>query len=260
MLTLLLVDDEELVKRGIKAFVDFKQLGIDRVFEASNGLEALALFKEHDIHLVLMDINMPKLNGLEAAMAMKTLQPKVKIAILTGYDYFDYAVSALKIGVEDYILKPVAQKDVTEVLSRMIKGYSKSLQTQEMDRIVETLVNRSATDSERGYKALLKEKVDSQMSNPAFSLTLLAEQMGFSAGYLSGLFKDHFGIPFQDYMLSTRLEKAKLLLLSTDMKNYEVAEAVGFEDVNYFGTRFKKQFGLSPKQYQQKVRSSDENV
>lgn len=257
MLTLLLVDDEDLVKRGIKAFVDFEKLGIDQVLEASNGLEALALFREQEVHLVIMDINMPKLSGLEAAKAMKELRPEVKIAILTGYDYFDYAVTALKIGVEDYILKPVAKGDVTEVLSRMIRDYSKTRQNKELDRIVGSLVKGSNLEPDKGYRDLLKEKVDNQMHDPEFSLTLLASQIGFSAGYLSGLFKEQFGIPFQDYVLNRRLEKAKLLLISTDMKNYEVAQAVGFEDVNYFGTRFKKQYGLSPQQYKQKVRMTD---
>lgn len=260
MVTLLLVDDEDLVKRGIKAFVDFDKLGIDQVLEASNGLEALALFEVHPIQLVLMDINMPKLNGLEVAKRMKSHSPQVKIAMLTGYDYFDYAVSALKLGALDYILKPVSKQDVTEVLSRMVQAYRADLEQNALSKVVDSLTQKRGIVSDKGYKALIQEKVDLYISDPQFSLTFLAKELGFSTGYLSGLFKEHFGIPFQDFMLITRLEKAKLLLLTTEMKNYQVAEAVGFEDVNYFGTRFKKQFGVSPKQYQQKVRSEDERV
>lgn len=260
MVTLLLVDDEDLVKKGIKTFVDFEKLGIGRLLEASNGLEALALFEADSIQLVLMDINIPKLNGLEVAKRMKAQSPQVKIAMLTGYDYFDYAVSALKIGAMDYILKPVSKQDVTEVLARMVQAYAADLEQEALAKVVDNLAKNRSGEADKGYKALIQEQVDRHIDDPQFSLSALAKALGFSTGYLSGLFKEHFGIPFQDYMLMMRLEKAKLLLLSTDMKNYQIAEAVGFEDVNYFGTRFKKQFGMSPKQYQQKVRSEDEMV
>ncbi len=257
MVTLLLVDDEDLVRRGIKAFVDFEKLRIDQVLEASNGLQALVMFENNDIQLVLMDINMPKMNGIEVAKEMKALKPQVKIAMLTGYDYFDYAVSALKAGVDDYILKPVSKGDVSDVLSRLIQSLQKDLMKSAANTVVEGLLKASGSERERTYQVELRDKVDAQLAKPTFSLSVLADQMGFSAGYLSTLFKELFGLPFQEYVLSQRLEKAKLLLLSTNMKNYEVAEMVGFEDVNYFGTRFKKKYGVSPKQYQQKVRHAD---
>lgn len=107
---LLIVDDEVLVRRGIKSLVDFESLNIRAVEEAANGLEALEIFKTFDPHIVLADINMPKMDGLNFSKAAKALNPKVKIALITGYDYFDYALQALKIGVDDYILKPVSKK------------------------------------------------------------------------------------------------------------------------------------------------------
>jgi two-component system response regulator YesN len=89
------------------------------------------------------------------------------------------------------------------------------------------------------------------MTSPDFSLGVLADEMGLSTGYLSGLFKKLFGAPFQDYLIAQRMERGKLLLLTTHLKNYEIAEKIGFEDPNYFSTRFKKEFGQTPSQYKQ---------
>ena len=86
------------------------------------------------------------------------------------------------------------------------------------------------------------------------SLSKMAGDIGFNSNYLSGVFKQIYGIPFQDYVNRKRMERAKLLLLTTSMKNYEIAEAIGLEDVNYFITKFKKLWGITPKQYRQGIR------
>lgn len=257
MYKLLIVDDEPLVRRGITSLVDFPALNIGEVYEAANGQEALTIFREHSPELVLADINMPRMNGLELAEVIRGMNPDTRIAIITGYDYFDYAIKALKIGVEDYILKPVSRKDVTQVLRKLIEGLEARRSHQEVSRVV-TGILQNAGKEEVQVKNAIQRIVDRELSNSGFSLPGLAAEMGFSPGHLSGLFKKLFGEPFQDYVLGRRMDQGKLLLLTTDMKNYEVAQAVGFEDVNYFGTRFKKRFGLSPKQYQARARGSHE--
>ena len=77
----------------------------------------------------------------------------------------------------------------------------------------------------------------------------MAFQLGFSPSYLSVLIKKELGLPFQDYLIQERMKKAKLLLLTTDLKIYEIAEQVGFDDMNYFSQRFKQVVGLTPRQF-----------
>jgi two-component system response regulator YesN len=268
MYNLLIVDDEPLVRRGIKTLVDFDSLGISEVYEAENGEQALELFHANTIHIILADINMPKMNGLDFAKAIKTEDANVCIALITGYDYFDYAVSALKAGVDDYILKPVSKKDIYEVLVKLVDkckdiGREQKLQTLTLN---DNSVNSSVSDQtsedqllsdkpefDDTYKAQLKQLLDENIGNPELSLGFLAEKVGLSSGYLSGIFKKLFGLSFQEYVLKKRLDKAKILLLTTNMKNYEVAESVGFEDASYFSSRFKKMFGISPKQYKHSI-------
>lgn len=259
MYKLMIVDDESLVRRGITSLVDFHALNIGEVYEASNGREALEIFEQHGADLILADINMPRMNGLEFAEAVKALKPDVRIAIITGYDYFDYAVKALKIGVEDYILKPISRSDVTEVLTKLVTRLESDRKKQEITRVLGEMLQDTGSEVDFAYREQIQAIIDRELSNSTFSLSALASQTGFSPGYLSGLFKKIFGQTFQDYVLNHRLERAKLLLLTTGMKNYEVAQAVGFDDVNYFGTRFRKRYGLSPRQYQAKVRGSHES-
>lgn len=255
MYKLLIVDDEPLIRKGILTLVDFEKLGITDAYEASNGTEGLRLFIQHAPQLILLDINLPVMNGLELAQAIKALDRQAKIAMITGYDYVDYAISALKIGVDDYILKPVSKQDVTDVIAKLIQKYESEQTNREVQNVVSALINEP-NDSTRHR---LQTMIDQSLSSPELSLTSVAHSLGYAPNYLSSLFKNLFGVPFQEYVLSHRLEKAKLLLLTTSLKNYEIAERVGFEDVNYFNTRFKLKYGVSPKQYVIQVRQPNEN-
>ena len=268
MYTLMIVDDEPLIRKGILTLVDFDKLGITDTYEASNGLEGLSLFIQHAPQLVLLDINLPQMNGLELAQAIKTQDHHAKIAMITGYDYVDYAITALKIGVDDYILKPVSKQDVTNVLAKLIKEYESDRTNREVQTVVSALMQKSAvhmtastqnsTDVNESLYQRLQALIDQSISSPELSLTSVAQSLGYSSNYLSSLFRHLFGVPFQEYVLSYRLEKAKLLLLTTTLKNYEIAERVGFDDVNYFNTRFKLKYGVSPKQYVTQVRQPNE--
>ncbi|WP_039043070.1 response regulator [Sporosarcina sp. ZBG7A] len=255
MYTLLVVDDEPILIRGIRSFVDFDALSINEVLEAANGEEALELFKTHKPDLVLADINMPKMNGLDFASAAKALKPDVKIAMITGYDYFDYAVAALKTGVDDYVLKPVSKNDIQELLQKLIGKVQEAHRQQEVTKLVDGLIQLTDSEEETtGYKYQIQQEINTNIDNIEFSLATLASKLALSTSYVSTLFKQLFGTTFQQYMIAVRLDRAKLLLLSTDMKMYEIAASVGFDDPNYFSAAFKKRFSLSPNQFKEKSR------
>ncbi|MGX8795049.1 response regulator transcription factor [Fusibacter sp. JL298sf-3] len=259
MYTVLIVDDEPLVRRGIKTLVDFEALKIDRVLEAADGVQALALFEKEAPDIVLADINMPKMDGLRFSERIKSKSPQVKIALITGYDYFDYALTAIKIGIDDYVLKPVTKEDVAAILQKLV---NKIEEEERQEAVEETLAAyvQSHGNREDAVRQRIQALMDSGLSDPDFSLKALGEALGYSSGYLSGLFKKHFGKTFQDYLLAERMERAKLLLLTTAKKHYEIAEAVGIRDVNYFSTRFKKYTGTTPRQYRERVKEKSETT
>lgn len=254
MYKLLVVDDEPIIIKGIRSFVDFDALSISEVYEAFNGEMALESFQTHLPDLVLADINMPKMNGMDFAIAAKSIKPDVKIALVTGYDYFDYAVTALKNGIDDYVLKPVSRKDIQDTLKKLIEKLKNDQSSSEISRLVKDIISNSNTSEDTGYKSKIQHEIDKNISNAEFSLAYLAKQMSLSTSYLSTLFKTLYGTTFQDHMLRTRLDRAKILLLSTEMKVYEIAQAVGFDDPNYFSATFKRKFNSSPNQFKEKAK------
>lgn len=120
MRKLIIADDEKWVRTTIKTIIPFEELNLTLCREASNGVEALELCRLHKPDILLTDIMMPGLNGLELISEVKTLLPSLRIAIISGYSDFEYAKTAMKYGITDYILKPVDEKELTQVLKRIM--------------------------------------------------------------------------------------------------------------------------------------------
>ena len=253
MYKLLVADDEPIIRRGICTLVDFEAFSIAAAFEAADGVEALEILRREKIDILLADVNMPGMDGLTLAKAAKEINPDTKVVIITGYNYFDYALTAIKAGVDDFVLKPISRNDVTELLAKLVSSLRKEQQQKDAISAIGELKILSGTGGEVALKSSLIKVIDDNCSDPAFSLNTLARHVNLSAGYLSTVFKRLFGIPFQDYLVSVRLERAKILLLTTDLKNYEIAERVGIEDANYFSTSFKKRYGAPPSRYKETV-------
>ena len=255
---LLIVDDEPIVRRGIKTLIDFQSMGIDEVLEAANGEIALAVFEAEKPEMVLLDINMPKIDGLTLAKKIKEMVPLTQIAMITGYDYFDYAREAIKIGVQDYILKPVSKDDIRQVVADLKENVLKLSVNQEFSSVVEQLTNQGSgdagTEEKSGYREQILNYLSEHINDESLSLTSMADALSLSSGYLGDLFKQLFQVNFKDYVLDQRLGQAKLMLLGTQLKNYEIAQQIGFTDANYFSTAFKKRYGVSPGAYRQKVK------
>lgn len=255
---LLIVDDEPIIRNGIRKLVDFDSLGIDEVFEAPDGEKAFTLFQKHLPEIILADINMPRMNGLEFSSRIKELRKSTKIALITGYDYFDYAQKALKIGVEDYVLKPVSKEDIHQLLVKLVREVKEESSQSEVVSMIKSYQATYGASDDQGYRRAIVEAMQEGVSDPEFTLSVLADGLGLSVGYISGLFRKYFQVTFKEYLLDKRMEKAKILLLSTEMKNYEVSEAVGIADANYFSTVFKKATGMTPGKFREKVRRSNE--
>ncbi len=254
MYSMLIVDDEPLIRQGIRKLIDLKALSIDEVYEASDGKEALEIFLEKEPDIILADINMPKVDGLQLAKEIKSKNKNKRVAIITGYEYFDYALTALKVGVDDFVLKPVSKNDVQELLKKMVEDIRDNEANLNALKSLENLQGMSEGDvDDMGYKKVLQEAMKNNMQNADFSLMHLAEIVNLSAGHLSTVFKKIFGIPFHEYLVTMRLERAKIMLLTTKYKVYEIAEMTGFDDPNYFSTSFKKKYGISPNIFRNSV-------
>ena len=126
----------------------------------------------------------------------------------------------------------------------MAENLQKNKKAHELERTVEKLQGTFSHQGSKSIKDQLMDVIRENLENQDFSLQQLAFDMGYNISYLSSIFKQYFGMSFRDYLLEQRLEKARLLILTTQMKNYEVAEAVGIKDA-YFSTCFKRKYHVT---------------
>lgn len=119
MIKLLIAEDEYFVRRGIVSSIDWESMGIEVCGEAENGAEALEMAKKSKPHIILTDIRMPVMDGLEFISNLKLSQPNVKVIIFSGYSDFSYAMRAIRLGVNEYLLKPINMDELIRVITEL---------------------------------------------------------------------------------------------------------------------------------------------
>ena len=161
MYSILIVEDEPVIRKGIASLVDFESLGISSVLEAENGEQAIAMIQELAPDILLTDINMPKMDGITLAQLARAEFPQLRIIFLTGYDYVDYLLSAVKLGVDDYILKPVTK---TEIESLLIKVVSKLNEEEKQRRLLELAIKNTSQSESVHFEKIMKLRQKSRSS------------------------------------------------------------------------------------------------
>ena len=117
----LIVDVEQLIRQGLRARIEYLGIDVDEIFEAENGLMALRLQEEHPIDVVITDIRMPDMDGLELIQEMQKKNNQIKFVVLSGYAEFSYAETAIRLGVKAYLLKPVSNDDLKAAFDKAYK-------------------------------------------------------------------------------------------------------------------------------------------
>ncbi|MBQ8822914.1 MAG: response regulator, partial [Lachnospiraceae bacterium] len=134
MRTLLIVEDEKLIRQGIKVMVQRSGVPVERILECSNGEQALEVLKNEEVDVMFTDIRMPKMDGI-ALVKEAQLLPNVPLTVaVSGYDEFSYAVEMLRSGVREYLLKPVDRDKVKEILFKLNEELEAKLETAKQDR------------------------------------------------------------------------------------------------------------------------------
>lgn len=165
MHTLLIVEDEKMIRQGIKAMVQRSGVQVDIILECSNGEMALDILKNQTVDVMFTDIRMPKMDGIELVKAMQELPRKPLTVAISGYDEFSYAVEMLRAGVREYILKPVDRDQVTAILEKLDAEIRKNQVKTENNRTIgcqqlkHLMQDDNITEAER--IAILREYGDS---------------------------------------------------------------------------------------------------
>jgi two-component system, response regulator YesN len=236
MKTIIIVEDEFRIRQGLGHLINKIDMGCKVIGEAENGYEGLKMIHDVDPDIVITDIQMPKFDGLQMIQKAKEMGATCEFIILSGHANFDYAKKGIHLGVNEYLLKPITITDVKNLLQKL---------TKEETKVKEELENKE------GYSKAVKDMIKTIEEGYGMRLGLdtFAEKYRLTPEYLSNLFAKETGITFSNYLKKIRIEKAKLLILATDMKIYEIACSVGYPDQKYFSKVFKKYVGVSAKQF-----------
>jgi len=251
MWKVLVADDEPKIRKGLKKMLQSFNLELEIVAEAEDGEIALDLAKEHSPHILLVDINMPFLDGLSFIKKVHDFLPNAIIIIITGYDEFHYAQRAIKLKVFDYLLKPVSSEELKDIL---IKGIE-NLQNQLKNMVGIDAVNNNK-EKYSPIVVLLKGYIDSNYMQEELSLQEVSGKFDISSSYLGKLMKNEMRKTFIEYLTEVRMEKAKKMLDEENIgiKIHEVAQLVGYSSQHYFSRVFKKEVGITPFEYKQNIK------
>ena len=235
-LRVLLVDDEIMIREGFKQLFDWEAHDCEVVGEAADGMEAMAKIDELMPDLVIMDINIPIMNGLKVIQMSRLKHPKIAYVIVSGYDDFSYCQQALRLQITDYILKPVNYDEFGSCIDNLKISLFQTKVTEEKEVREERVITK--------ITRYLQEHLAEELS-----LSILAEEFHLNGQYISQLFKSEIGVGFLTYLTNIRMENAKKLLISTSSSIAEIADRSGYADYRVFTKSFKKSEGITPSQY-----------
>lgn len=251
MYKVILVDDEPIIVEGLSRSIAWDKWNCRVVAVAHNGMEGKRLIEEMKPDIVFMDICMPEMDGLQMIAAIHSEFPNLEVSVLTGFRDFEYAQTAIRLGVTRFLLKPSNMDELEEAISTMCANLEHKGITGGEEEIPET-----ETEAESGSGSfIVKNALAYIEENYTKKLTLseVAEKTYVSQWHLSKLLNRYMEQSFSDILNHIRIEHAKELLLDPSLRIGDISERVGFLDLAHFSRVFKKQEGISANEYRNKV-------
>lgn len=241
-MNILVVEDEAPIREWLSYTIknvseEFKLIG-----SANNGREAYDLSLKFRPDVIITDIKMPVMDGLELSKKIKDIMPDVFIVILTNFADFNYAKEAISFGAYEYLIKSeIRPKEIKELLFRI----DEKIKEKEINIKIPIINNKE--DNKRYSKTIEKAlRYIEENYSKHISLIDVSKHIYLSHEYFSRLFKEEVGKNFSTYLTLYRMNKAKELIKGTDMKISQIAMEVGYTNPGYFSKNYKKYMGTSP--------------
>lgn len=235
MRKIIVLEDEQFIRQSIVA--KFQKLtDYEVVLESDDGKAVVNYLNNEAIDLLVTDINMPIMDGFSVIENVRRILPNLKIVIISGYDDFSYVQRGMRLSVSDYLLKPVKNEDILQLLNRL-DGTKNTNHPSSLASQINLFIQK--------YYALSDLTVES-----------MAEDLGYSKEYLSRKFKERYQISIYKRIVDLRIEKAKELLIEyPHMDVQEIGEKVGYDDRYHFSKLFKQKTSSSPSEYRVQILS-----
>lgn len=244
MLRMIIVEDEDLIREWLSRALDYQQLGIDLLATARDGEEGLECIRQCHPDIVLTDLMMPRKTGFEMFDNSQDI-PYEKM-ILSSYSDFQHAKKAMTYGVKHFLEKPLDIEELRDTLWQIVLDQKNQVSDSKNSHYYQELPMISLPSVQEDFWSAHLVAYLHQHYNHSISTEEIARHFGYSESYLYKKIKEDLGITLKDYLNRYRIKRAIQLMTSQpDLRVYEVAEAVGFSDYNYFGKVFRRYTGLT---------------
>ncbi len=233
MYRLILADDEINILEGMEFLINSFDLPITLTKTFTNGLDTLNYIKEASPDIAILDINMPKLNGLDLIQSIREFNNNIEIIIISGYDVFQYAQTAINNGVSAYLLKPIDDEELYNVLSKSCFSLNSKLSQNQTTCSDDTIISF----------------VKQNFLNESFSVEMVMKNFSRSRSGVYKIFKNSTNMGFLEYITFLKLEHSKTLLLNENLSIKEISSTLLYKDQHHFSRQFKKHFNISPSEF-----------
>jgi len=241
IMKLLIADDDAFTRSGLTKSINWNDYGIKSIETAEDGIQAFEISLWFKPDILLTDVKMPRLDGIELAKKIRESIPDCKIIFMSAYSDKEYLKSAIRLSAVDYVEKPFRPSDVKEIIEKItqigVKEYSQPSNNASGAWIAQEIV-----------KIVNKEYTDSELS-----IAYLCERLSLSHSYICVAFKKHTKKTINQYINECRIEMAKLHFGDKKLSFSEIAEKVGYSDQNYFTKVFKRIVKMTPSEYRSKT-------
>lgn len=257
MYDVVVIDDEMHVRQGIIHNTDWESVECRVIGEAADGKSGFDLILTRNPDLVICDIRMPLMDGLEMTLQLRKRGIDVKIIFLTAYSDFSYIQKALRLGAVDYILKPFADGQLESAIRRITSPQgaentgAEQEEPEERDGRLLPLVTQNPSMNRYVRSAI--RYIEEHYREENVSISTVATALDLSEGHLSRLFKKDTGMSVSTYVTTFRIRVSMRLLRDVHCRVSEAARSAGYQDVGYFSNTFRKMTGMSPSEYQEKA-------
>ena len=250
-MTKILIADDEVIERTVlekKLKKHYKEDCL--ILSAQNGRQILEIYDRDHPQILILDIEMPGINGLEAARAIREKDTSCSIIFLTAFDEFSYAKSAISVHALDYLLKPCDERELISAVDEAIRlARFRSPQSSAENEESRQAPPAENTPEEQQEEDGQPEKIRAyilQHYMEDIAVKDIAGYLGYSEAYFCKLFKQYFGHSFVSYLTDYRMQIAEELMRTSRLSIKEIGKKVGYPDPNYFTKVFRRVRGVSP--------------
>ena len=241
---IVIAEDEELQLNSLVKKVEKFCPGFTVVGTAQTGSQAYKLICEKAPDILISDIRMPVMTGIELMEKARIMFPELQFIIISGFSEFEYARSAIRLQVSDYLLKPVETEELQKALNKI------RLKLQERAQEESAAFNGDSENKTAEQVAFAVIEYLQHHYNEEINLNQIASALHYSPSYLTKIFVQQYNTTPSKYMISLRMQKAQQLLAhNPELSVRQIGETVGYPEQGYFSRIFKKYVGVSPLEY-----------